>query len=284
MIVGAAKAGTTAIAKHIGNHPESFVPEVKEPRYFVRDILQNISKSDPLYDYLMDSSVFDWSDYLDLFSEAKESEIRLGEGSVHYLYHHETAIPQILERLGDIPIIIVLRDPVSRAYSNYNYLTHSDPSSFEKALAKEEERKQAGFNAFWFHKDLGNYYEQVKAYLDAFSNVHVCLYDDFQSDPKIFMRELFGFLGIDDSFELDYSKRYNETEVSNRLHYFIQKYGLKVDFLSDSMRKKLKKYLLFKKKSTISPKTKASLRDYFREDLKRLEKLIDKDLSKWHKI
>ncbi len=282
LIVGAAKAGTTAIAKHLGTHPEVFISDIKEPRYFVHDVLDDMSRTDPLYDHIMQNSVLNWSDYLDLFQGIDPVVSRVGEASVHYLYHHDTVIPKVKESLGDIPIIIVLRDPVSRAYSNYTFLTSVDTSSFERSLLKEEERKENGYNSFWFHKRLGNYYKQVDAYLSAFSNVHVCLYDDFQKKPEEFMRDIYSFLKIDDSFVLDYTKRYNETTVTNRLHYWIQKYGLHADFLPDSLKRTLKKYLLERKKSAIPTKTKISLNEYFKADIEKLEILINKDLSRWY--
>ena len=61
-----------------------------------------------------------------------------------YLYHYKEAIPKIKEYLGDIPIILVLRDPVNRAYSNYHYQGRGQINDFEKALELEEQRKNKG--------------------------------------------------------------------------------------------------------------------------------------------
>ena len=117
-----------------------------------------------------------------------------------YLYHYKEAIPKIKEYLGDIPIILVLRDPVNRAYSNYHYQGRGQINDFEKALELEEQRKNKSFCSLWYYKETGMYYEPVKAYLENFSKVKVFLFEDLIADPKSFMGETYDFLGAEKSF------------------------------------------------------------------------------------
>ena len=78
--------------------------------------------------------------YYNLFSESKD-EKKLGEASVNYLYHYDEVIPRVKKELGDIDIIIVLRNPVERAFSNFKYQSIVQYKSFEESLKLENKRK-----------------------------------------------------------------------------------------------------------------------------------------------
>ena len=288
LIVGAPKAGTSSIAKYLDAHPEVFIPEIKEPRYFLHDIFSKVSTEDPLYDYLMKSSVLNWDDYLELYQGADSTVTKFGDASVQYLYHFDTVIPQVKEKLGDVPIIIVLRDPIKRAFSNYKYQSKIDLLSFTEALNKEEERKSNHFNSFWYYKDVGLYYNQVNAYKKAFSNVHICLYDDLMKNPESFMMQIYTFLNIDHTHVNDYTKRHNETIVpKNKLFQYINyirnQYGFSLSFLPEKYKTIIKNLFFKKNMEKISHDDRQVLVSFFKEDIKKLEKLIDKDLSAWYK-
>ena len=106
IIIGAARAGTTSLYNYLKQHPQIYIPKVKEPRYFVSNTLNKISKSDPSYDNIRESSVFDKNEYYQLFNTDRAYK-RYGEASVHYLYNYKECIPRIKSELGDISIIIM---------------------------------------------------------------------------------------------------------------------------------------------------------------------------------
>src|SRR5699024_5018381 len=87
---------------------------------------------------------------------------RIGEASPDYLYFHETASKNIKQELGDIPIIIVLRNPVNRAFSAYSYLKRDNREklSFKEGLEKEKERLAGNSDFIWGYKKVGEYSTQ----------------------------------------------------------------------------------------------------------------------------
>ena len=285
LVVGAAKAGTTSIAKYLEEHPEIFISKIKEPFYFVRDSFNKIPKEDLMLPILEKKFQADSESYYSLFDNVTEK--RSGEASVHYLYDHKEVIPKVKEELGDIPIIIVPpRDPTSRAFSNYTYQQRVELDSFEEALAKEEDKKSKGWNSFWFYKDQGNYSASVQAYLDAFSNVHVCLFDDLKKDSSLFMKDMYSFLDVDPSFEPNLEERHNPTlapknKIVQFFFYLKIKYRIRLG-LPSFMKKKIMNASMKTSDQKIKPETRQMLRTYYKEDVLKLEKILNKDLSNWY--
>ena len=154
LIVGAAKAGTTTLANLLAKHQDVFLHKIKEPRYFLASYLKGISDEDPLKKHILDNSVLEKSSYFKMYDVSEKIKI---DASVHYLYHHEIVIKKIKKELGDVPIIIMIRNPINRLISNYNYLKSYSLGSIEDEISKEHEKKQKGYNSFWFFKELGLY-------------------------------------------------------------------------------------------------------------------------------
>ena len=119
-------------------------------------------------------------EYRVLFNKAKSGQFR-GDVSPDYLYYHQNAIPKILNEINaQIPIIIVLRNPIDRAYSNYLHHVRErwENLSFEDALNAEEDRRAANWAWGWSYVDVGLYAEQVKAYTDNFERVLLLLFEE----------------------------------------------------------------------------------------------------------
>ncbi|NRA10447.1 MAG: sulfotransferase [Crocinitomicaceae bacterium] len=284
LIVGAAKAGTTSIAKYLEEHPEIFISKEKEPFYFVRDSFNKIPKEDLMLPIIEKKFHTDSESYFSLFDGVTEK--RSGEASVHYLYHHDEVIPKVKEELGDVHIIIVLRDPANRAFSNYTYQQRVELDTFEKALAKEGEKKAKGWNSFWYYKDQGNYSESVQAYLSAFSNVHVCLFDDLKKDSSSFMKSMYSFLDVDPTFEPNLEQRHNPTlapknKIVQFFFYLKIKYRIRLG-LPSFMKRKIMKASMKTSNQKINPETRQMLRNYYKTDILKLEIILNKDLSGWY--
>src|SRR5262245_44057756 len=114
-IVGAPKAGTTSLYEYLRRHPQVYMSPVKEPNYFsyADTVAQNL--------YHKEKGIEQWDEYVKLF-EASNGAHAIGEASVSYLFYPE--VPRRLnEKFPDARIIIVLRNPVDRAYSHY-YMEH----------------------------------------------------------------------------------------------------------------------------------------------------------------
>ena len=175
LVVGAAKAGTTTLYETLNKHPGIFIPQCKECRYFSRT-LGDFAGPGPQYANNVTRSL---EDYRDLFEKAKPDQL-CGDLSPDYLFYHKSAVPKILEEKNDqIPIIIILRNPIDRAYSSYLYHVRDgrEKLSFEDALDAEDERRRANWAWGWFYIEGGLYAEQVKAYTDNFERVLLLLFE-----------------------------------------------------------------------------------------------------------
>ena len=133
---------------------------------------------------------------------------------------------------------------------------------------------------------MGMYCKQVEAYKKVFSNVHVCLYDDLVKDPDTFMKNIYSFLNIK-NITNNYEKKYNETIVPKNnillyLNFIRNKYNFNFSFLPVKIKTKIKEITFQKNKVKIDFETSQYLKNIFRDDIKCLEKLISRDLSRWY--
>jgi hypothetical protein len=191
LIVGAAKAGTTSLYAWLRQHPQVFLPTVKEPCYFVEGYR---------------GGFHDWAEYLDLFRSAVGYPA-IGEASTAYLSAPESAA-WIRRCLGDVRIVITLRNPIDRAWSMYSWMAmegYESIAHFDAALHAEVDRRDsARFRAtnpeFWrdyLYFEAGLYCAQVQRYLATFSQVHLIVFDDLVAQPAEVFADLCAFLGVD---------------------------------------------------------------------------------------
>jgi hypothetical protein len=288
LIIGASKCGTTALYYYLKQHPEISFPSLKEPKYF-----SSINEKFP-HNGVGDSSVDKYAiktldQYKNLFSKIENK--RVGEASPDTIYFHAKTAPHVKEILGDIPVIIILREPVKRAFSAFMYLKRDsrEPLSFIDGLIAEEERLINNWDFVWGYKKCGLYYEQVKTFIDNFSNVKIVLQEELKTNTPEVLKNLYSFLDVDTTFKADFSINHNESGVPNN---FISKFLLsRKNILSIAIRETIKiiipRNLLEKiaskslKRVVILEKYEKYLKPFFRDDVLQLEKLINKDLSKW---
>ena len=291
LIVGAAKSGTTSLFSYLGQHPEIFVPVCKEPHYF-SDSQVVIAKSD--------------EEYEGLFAD-RTTEKAVGEASVSYLCDPE-APRRIKQTLGDVKIIIILREPVARAYSQWGHLYNigAEPLSFEEALRQEEARMAseefrktclAVHHGLYYYFHTGLYYEQVKRYFDTFGpeRVKVIIFEEFIKDPARFCKEIFVFLGVDPEFSPVFERHNPSHTFKNKfLHNFLTSPPklLKAIYEMLPMGLRVKAYGVLKsvywanmRRAQRRPLDKAlriELMERYREDVRKLEKLLNRNLSIWY--
>ena len=153
-IVGAAKAGTTSLHRYLEQHPQVFMSSVKEPRFFEAG-WEKIGKAR----FLIPARIAGEREYLQLFKEAGESKA-IGEASPSYLYDEEAPY-LIKEKIPKAKIIISLRDPIDRAYSQYLH--------FVRAGIETKPFCDALFNELGdYYVQPGQYSDQVRRYLEVF--------------------------------------------------------------------------------------------------------------------
>ena len=292
LIVGSAKSGTTSLYHYLKQHPDVYLPEKREGRFF--SIMENFNGQGDEVEFNK-SIIKSFEVYKSLFS-GTNSEKAIGDISTDYLYYYENSTKKIKSILGDtVRIIIILRNPIERAYSQYlhNVRDGKETLSFENALKTDNLRRKQNWVWGWYYKNIGFYYKQVKAYIENFKQVRIYLYDDLLSDELCLMSDLFAFLEVDSLFVPDMSVKYNVSGIyKNKIIYnllFKQNLFKSVvriildPFYSREKRQKFVEKL--RSKNLEKPQMKAETREYlnhlYRDDILRLQSLINRDLSSW---
>ena len=176
LVVGAAKSGTETLFGTLSRHPGTFIPQRKGCRYFSCMPADFSGPKTISSNYIIQSL----EDYQALFKRAKRDQL-CGDISPDYLYFYHNAVPKILNEINaQAPVIIILRNPIDRAYSNYLHHVREgwEKLSFEDALDVEGERRSANWTWGWSYVDVGLYAEQVKAYMDNFERVLILLFEE----------------------------------------------------------------------------------------------------------
>lgn len=287
-IVGAAKSGTTSLANYLSQHPNIFIPLIKEPKYFSFD--ENTFPHHGPGDEIVDANVVkSKSDYESLYADYDE-KVCMGDASVDYLFFDGVA-ERIKEYNPAAKIIIVLRNPVERAYSAYMHLVRDgrEKLSFEDALEKEQERAAQNWEFFWQYREVGMYSSQVKRYYSVFpeNQIMVTLFDDFVNDAQGFVNNVASFLEIDSDWEVDTSKRLNESGIpENRiLHNIMNKKNYAKSLLKwlipAATRSILKDKITSRnlKKKSMPDSAREKLLHYYANDVLELEKILKIELS-----
>ena len=198
-IVGTPKAGTTSLYHYLNEFPEILMCIRKEPDFFSDSEIQEQGL------YYGSSRINTLSKYNSLFSSWIDESI-IGEASVSYLFY-----PDVPERIKlyneNSKIIIMLRNPIERAFSHYlmDYRLGLTSNSFEEEFDKKE---TLNFQQYFL---LGNYFHQVKRYLNSFGkeNVHIIWYSDFKENTANELNKVISFLGLNTDFKLDFNKIHN---------------------------------------------------------------------------
>ena len=287
LIVGAAKSGTTSLYHYLNQHPEVFLPANKEPHHFAP---AKWCGHPPL----------DRASYEKLFEGTANYTVR-GEASTGYLYYPDS--PDMIHKgIPDCRIVIILREPVARAYSGYCHELREglETVSFEEALAEE----RRGTRIIRGGEFSFNYIKQsivchlIKRYIALFGQdrVHICLYDDLVENPAELMHQLFRFLGVDDTFDGNWGYRYNpsglprmqalhnlldgENIISYRLRQFVASRG--PDSRWQSLWHRLRDWNISSRHDMfIEGETERFLRQRFEPEIRCLETLLERDLSHW---
>jgi Sulfotransferase family len=200
LLVGAPKAGTTALHVALAQHPQLYLSPVKEPKFFLTDGAPPAGPGGPGDAQTFRQYVWRRSDYEALF-DAAPAGTRKGESTTLYL-RDPAAHVRIAGLLPDAKLVAVVRDPIDRAHSNWTHLRSAglEPvADFLKACAQEESRAARGWGPFWRYLDLGRYGAQLRHLYSVFprEQVHVVLYRDLRREPVSTLDAICAFLGVD---------------------------------------------------------------------------------------
>jgi hypothetical protein len=281
IVAGVAKAGTTALYHYLGEHPEVYMSPVKEPCYFV-----------PGY-----GPVETWEDYLALFVGAAGAKA-VGEATPRY-FHDPEAAGRIAEALPGVRIVVLLRQPVERALSHYVMLTNNDaairPEPFA-AFFRRVSADPAGWKTGGLAERglaMGFYADSIERWFDTFGRARVAVHldDDLRAAPEHTMAAIYAFLGVDPTFRPDVSKRYNvgqglpRSGGVQRLVYrpsALKRLAQRVlpDPVRDAARRALLRFNQGERPA-LTPEERRAFTAFYRDDIRRVETLIGRDLSAW---
>ena len=270
---------------------------VKEPHFFALD------GEPPLWSgmagtYRLQTAVWRPRDYFMLFAGVT-NQCAVGEASQSYL-RSPLAAQRIKQYLPDSKQVVILRQPADRAYSDYVYRIQrgwETAGSFNEALKLEDSRRAKGWPDMFFYAQNGCYHTQLSAYYKRFrrEQIRVYLYEDWQGAPLALLRDLFGFLQVDETFTpvmrrslvtlMPKNRRLHELSMcakslgnahSSRLPAAVR------NTISVVMQRLNNRYN-FTLPPAIDSEIRRQLTDWYREEIVRLQDLIGRDLSHWLK-
>lgn len=291
LVVGAARSGTTALHHYLQQHKEIFLPAQKEPCFFCF-VDEQLRYKNGKFAF----AITDTNKYEKLFEKANPNQVT-GEISTPYLYLHHQTINNIKKYHSDsanLKILIILRNPIERAYSQYLWKVRDgrEELSFEAALKQEKQRMEDNYSFDYFYAHRGLYYEQVKDYLENFKSVKIILFEEFKFSFEKTMIDLCDFLEVKNDFKFIRKHPVNSSSfprfgklgriitVESKIKFKLLRYipeeiktGIKETFLRLNTSDKFP--------LPIAAATRVYLHEYYKEDISNLQSLTGINLSLW---
>ena len=292
LVIGAARSGTTALYMYMKQHPEIFMSEGKESNFFSFEN-ELLNCSGPGADYI-NNSINKLVDYRRLF-EGVSSQKAIGEASPLYLYS-EKAPERIHHHLPEVKLIAILRNPIEQAYSHFLYAKRQmlEPlDDFTSSLKSEGERKRKCWQPLFQYSQFPKYYQQLERYYDVFSEsqIKIYTYEEFSGNHQAVLSDIYSFIGVNKDFISDFSYRPNAGGVpKNQLlqdivmkPYLITK--LVGSLIPEEIKRRIRDAVSDRnlEKPQFPEAAKDHLKKELREDILKLQDLLNRDLSGWLK-
>ena len=297
LIVGAEKAGTTALYSYLTLHPEICMSKVKEPNFFSEDVVPEkhqkhlinpprqilLNPTGTPYEHF--SFVRDLDLYISLFEDCGQAKA-VGEASTTYLYS-EVAAEKIWKFNPHMKIVAILRNPLERAFSAYR---------MDVSIGRVIDPFDVAIRKHWRYIERGQYYRQLQRYIRLFpkDQIHIILYEDFVAHVDDVLRNLFQFLDVSTESAIFSMKLWvNNTQKPRKplLNYLLYQSGIKslISRYAPGGLKKLGKTLYYRAKDQTTKSSKPPLSKEARilfaqhllEDVEMLSREFKLDLSSW---
>lgn len=201
IVIGAAKAGTTALYWYLSEHPAVFMSPVKETNFFAygRDAQGNLLYGDPEVHHF---PVQTMAEYQRLFAQPGDATA-IGEASPIYLECPQAA-DRIRAAIPSVRIIASLRHPVERAYSDYLMHLRHRGQRFDPARDLTAAAPWASCDSRWMQ--VSRYHAQIERYYAAFprAHIHVSLFDDLKRNALGLVQDVYRFVGVAPDFAPDF--------------------------------------------------------------------------------
>ena len=210
-VIGASKAGSSALHAYLAAHPDIRMSSEKEPCYFVDQ--DQLTAAWPIM--ARNACSHDPQAYLDLWQGGEDARYR-GEGSVYYSQapHRAGVAARIAQACPDARIIYSVREPVKRAIGHYwqRFKEFQEPLPLERAVRE---------NAIY--RDTSDYAMQMQEYLAHFdpSQIHVVVAEELRSNRREVLSGLFDWLGLPphELSEAELAERHKSPPTSRRQRF-----------------------------------------------------------------
>ena len=283
LIAGASRSGTSSLHEYLASHPDVFMSRPKELHFFDENI--NYRKGIEFY-----QGYFNEVDSETAVGEATPLYFPYGliqESKGEWYIDKEEDVPRrIRDTMPDCRIILTLRHPVHRLYSQYlkNHWQGKISESFAAWIQNQEE----AFNSR--EPRIGGVYQNrygihLRRWYDLFdeSQIKVLIFEEWTQNPYPFMLDVCRFLGIDpyDFSENAFEKRNPASKYRPR-H---TKLRLMSKYIPRRVKTSLKRLMPEKKRGYPSMKnhTREWLLDKFESDIQETEKILNRNLDIWRR-
>lgn len=274
-VVGPPKAGTTSIAHHLKKHPQVFIPDVKEPHYFSPHIESVVN--------------LNLDEYRRLYEKAS-GYTAIGDLSASYFLYEE--VPgRIFEVSPDARIVMMLRDPVARAYSDFTFartLGIEPETAFRKALQRYETRDSPEWYLSRCYIEQGLYYSPVRRYQETFGKERVLLlpFDDLTRNPREFFARIATHIGVNPGFfeTVDLSEALNEYRMPRwrSLVNLVRRLRLQ-QMIPASMLRRLRPLFFDTNRDPLDEESRRLLQEMYKPDVAQLEELMGRKFPELRK-
>jgi hypothetical protein len=292
-VVGAPKAGTTAIYYYFKSHPQVFVSPRKEINYmaFYDGLPPLRGPGDE--SIVARNSVTTLADYEGLYA-GRTIELIAADTSPAYL-RSAAAAARITKLCADAKIVIVLRNPIESAFSMYSMLRRDrrEPCrTFREAWERTPERIAAGWDTCWDYQGEYLFARQVERYLKMFprGQLFIRRYEELKTQPVKFYRQLCEFAGIS---EIDVATANRQVNVGATKRDLIRtrkigRWALRAARVAGiivpcSWKSALHRRYLAPPAFHLNREDREMLLNHFGRDILELSALLDWDLSDWLK-
>jgi hypothetical protein len=292
LILGAAKSGTTSLAFYLKQHPNVLMPR-KEPGFFA----YHDRPTTEIPSGIKDRQVVDLNSYTRMYENVKPGQ-KICDASVAHLTNAEHTIKNARKYYGkhiqDVKAILVLRNPVDRAFSHYLMFVKNglETLPFEEAIKPENVNARKGIQLGYDYLGGSLYAKRVEAFQNAFPNLRIYFTEDLKQREEN-LKDLLSFCGLRQDVIINTSAQLNPSGIPKRkglIKLLHKRSGIKETLkiiLPDRLQFRLtaiKSQLMRKSIESVSidPLLKRDLlQSNFKEDILELEKLTGRDLANW---
>ena len=294
LVAGVPKAGTTAVHAALSAHPGLFMSPVKEPKFFLTDGPPPASGG-PGDKLTYREHIWQRDKYEELFAAAPPGALR-GESTPLYLYDR-AALRRVRDLIPAAKLIVVLRDPVERAHSNWTHLWSAglEPvGDFVQACAEEERRIAAGWAPFWHYTRLGRYGTQLDYAFSLFprERILVIRYRLLVDEPAATIDRICAFLGVETGIVTDIPRENVTSHPEQTLAHRAVSAGIQVSdglgrvlpgSTASAATRQLERFLQRdrRERQPLGWQQRQALLPGFEGDIKLLERVLGEDFGDW---